>query len=101
MVEAEVKQLVEVALVIDSLICKQLGLTWERVMGASVGPKLETDRESTATEMYQEGTAVQSESATELQQGKLSMETVMELLCNEAVRNMFRVLLHCSERSRI
>ncbi|XP_070843946.1 dynein regulatory complex protein 1 [Chaetodon trifascialis] len=122
MLEAEVKQLVERALDIDSLICKQhLGLTWERPpmpfmelhgpirpktqavsqsfqsgravrcsprrMDASVGPRLETDTESVDMEMYKEGTAVQSESCAEVEEGKLSTETlkkVMELLCDEA-----------------
>ncbi|XP_044025293.1 dynein regulatory complex protein 1 isoform X2 [Siniperca chuatsi] len=129
MIEAEVKQLVERALVIDSLICKQhLGLAWERppmafmelsgpiqpqkqawrpahqavsqlyhtgqplqcserMMDASVGPRLETDTESTDMEMYKKGTAVQSKSGAEVEEGKLSMETlkkVMELLCDEA-----------------
>lgn len=136
MMEAEVKQLVERVLVIDSLICKQhLGLAWERpsmafmelsgpiqpqkqagqsvsqlvqtgqalqrsqrIMDTSVGPQLETDTESMGMEMYKEGTAVQSESGVEVEEGKLSMETlkkVMELLCDEAVRNKFkcRVLL--------
>ncbi|XP_051264423.1 dynein regulatory complex protein 1 [Dicentrarchus labrax] len=129
MIEAEVKQLVERSLLIDSLICKQhLGLAWERplmpfmelsgpiqsqkqawrpahqavsqsfqtgqalqcsqrTMDASVGPRLETDADSTDMEMYKEGTAVQSESGAEVEEGKLSMETlkkVMELLCDEA-----------------
>ncbi|KAF1376684.1 hypothetical protein PFLUV_G00214040 [Perca fluviatilis] len=129
MIEAEVKQLVERVLVIDSLICKQhLGLAWERppmefmersgpiqpqkqawrparqavsqlfhtgqalqcsqrMMDLSVGPRLETDTESTDMEMYKEKTAVQSESSAEMEEGKLPMETqkkVMELLCDEA-----------------
>lgn len=124
MIEAEVKQLVERALVIDSLICQQLGLAWERppmpfmelsgpiqpkkqalqsnqrVMGASVEPKLETHTGSTAMEMYQEGTAVQSEGGAEVEQVKLSMETVMELLCDEAVRDRFKIHLQCSGRTR-
>ncbi len=136
MIEAEVKQLVERALVIDSLICKQhLGISWERpptafmelsgpiqpqkqawrpdrqavsqlfqpgralqcsqrMMDASVGPRLETDTESTDMEMYKAGTAVQSESGAEAEEGKLSMETlkkVMELLCDETVRHKIHV----------
>nr|XP_046229944.1 dynein regulatory complex protein 1 [Scatophagus argus] len=109
MIEGEVKQLVERALVIDSQIYTELGLSWERppmpfmghsgpirpkkqalpnnqrVMDASVGPKLESAIESRDTEMHKERTAVQSESSAE--EGNLLMETVkkvMEMLCDEA-----------------
>lgn len=131
MIEAEVKQLVERVLVIESLIYKQhLGLAWERpplpfmersgpiqpqkhsrrpdrqaesqsfetgsqrMMDASVGPQLEADTESMDMEMYREGREAQSESGAEVDEGKLTTETVkkvMELLCDEAVRKNFTV----------
>ncbi|KAM8725469.1 dynein regulatory complex protein 1 isoform 1-T1 [Acanthopagrus schlegelii] len=124
MIEAEVKQLVERVLVIESLIYKQhLGLAWERpplpfmersgpiqpqkqsrrpdrqaesqsfetgsqrMMDASVGPQLEADTESMDMETYREGREAQSESGAEVDEGKLTTETVkkvMELLCDEA-----------------
>lgn len=130
MIEAEVKQLVERALVIDSLICRQhLGISWEqppmafmeltgpiqpqrqawrparqavsqlfqpgkasqcsqRMMDASVGPRLETDTESTDVELYKAGTVMQSESGAEVEELSMEMlKKVMELLCDEAVRN--------------
>lgn len=111
MMEEEVTQLAEKALAIDSLICKHLGLAWEcpsaafmespgprrsqehdtnptshplqtrhlshcsqRMMDASVGPSLERD----------------SEHGTGVEEGELSSEMlmkVMELLCDETVRN--------------
>ncbi|TKS76099.1 Dynein regulatory complex protein 1 [Collichthys lucidus] len=116
MAEAELKQLVERALVIDSLIHKEnFGLAWERPhmafmeisgpiqpqkqqavsqsfqsgqalrrkVDASVGP----DTRSTDVEMHKDGTEVQSESGAEVEEGKLSMETlkkVKELLCDES-----------------
>ncbi|XP_073348558.1 dynein regulatory complex protein 1 [Pagrus major] len=124
MIEAEVKQLVERVLVIESLIYKQhLGLVWERppmpfmehsgpiqpqkqawrpdrqaksqsfqtgsqrMTDASVGPQLEAYTESTDMETYKEGRVAQSESGAEVEEGKLTTETVkevMELLCDEA-----------------
>lgn len=120
MIEAELKQLVERVLLIDSLICKQLGLAWEqptvpfmelwgpiqpkkqtlqcdqRATGTSLGPKLGSDTESTAMGMYHERTGGQDESDAEVMQMELSLEAVMELLCDETVRNMFTILLHCS-----
>lgn len=104
MVEAEVKQLVENALVIDSLICKELGLAWERpyipfmevsgpiqpkkrasqrdkkVSDGAVVPNGENDRDGAATDS-REG----SVSSTE-EWDKMLMETVTELLFDEAVR---------------
>ncbi|XP_027140141.1 dynein regulatory complex protein 1 [Larimichthys crocea] len=116
MTEAELKQLVERALLIDSLIYKEnFGLAWERPhmafmeisgpiqtqkqqavsqsfqtgqalqrkVDASVGP----DTKSTDVEMYKDGTEVQSESGSEVEEGELSMETlkkVKELLCDES-----------------
>lgn len=132
MIEAEIMQLVERALTIDMIICKQhLGLAWERprmpdmklfgpmqpkkqewsplclaatsesfqiepvlqsgqkMMDASVGPQLDTDAESMDMEKHKEGTAGQSESTVEREEGEMPVETqkkVMELLCDEAVR---------------
>ncbi|XP_070782437.1 dynein regulatory complex protein 1 [Enoplosus armatus] len=112
MMEEELKQLVERALFIDSEICRHLGVPWkrpsmafmersgpiqpqkqaeqalqcsERVTDASVGPRLETDTESTDMEMNKEETAVQSKSGVEVEEGKLeTLKKVMELLCDEA-----------------
>ncbi|XP_040920911.1 dynein regulatory complex protein 1 [Toxotes jaculatrix] len=120
--EAEVKQQVKRALLIDSLICKQhLGLAWEPplmafmdhscpiqpqtqahgpacqavsqlnqtgqgTMDASDWLRREVDSESTDMVMCKEGTAVLGESDTEVEEEKLSMETlkkVMELLCDD------------------
>lgn len=105
--EAEVKQLVERSLLIDSLICKQhLGLAWERPemtfmdlsgpihpqkmvhqaiaqVDTSDGLKLEAEAES--MDMDGEGTEGQSES-----DAKVELDTakkVLELLCDEAVRH--------------
>lgn len=130
MTEAELKQLVERALDIDALICKEhFGLAWERphmafmehsgpiqpqkhqavsqsfqsgqalqrsqrMVDTSVGP----DTKSTDVEMHKEGTEVQSESGAEVEEGKLSMETlkkVKELLCDESVRNMLQIIGYC------
>lgn len=126
MIEAEVKQLVEKALLIDSLICKQhLGLSWERppmdfmelsgpiqtqkqahsssqqadsqLLHSGQGLQcsqglIETRAESTSMKIYKAGTTVQSGSSAEVEE--LSIETlkkVMELLCDEAVRNKIHV----------
>lgn len=126
MIEAEVKQLLERALVIDSLICKQhLGLSWERPpvvfmeLSGPIQPQKQVHRstqqavsqlfqtgqasqcsqgsmgthaESTSMKKYKAGTEVLSQSGAEVE--KLSMETlkkVMELLCDEAVRNKFKI----------
>lgn len=126
MIEAEVKHLVERALVIDSLICRQqLGLSWEKPPMAFMefsGPiksqkqthgstqqadtqlfqtgqasqcsqgSMETDAEGTSMTMYKTGGAVQSEKSAEVE--TLSTDTmakVMELLCDEAVRNKFKI----------
>lgn len=74
------------------------------MMDASVGPRLETDTENMDAEMYKKGTAVQSESGAEVEEGKLSTETlkkVMELLCNEAVSNKFKIHVDYSKRTRM
>ncbi|KAG8011346.1 Dynein regulatory complex protein 1 [Nibea albiflora] len=117
MTEAELKQLVEKALLIDSVICKEhFGFAWERphmpfmeisgpiqpqkhqaasqsfqtgqalqrsqgTVDASVGP------DPKSTDVDKDGTEVQSESSAEVEEGKLSMETlkkVKELLCDES-----------------
>lgn len=120
MIDAELKQLAERVLLVDSLICKQLGLAWERPIvpvmelsgpiqprkqtlhcnqraaGTSLGPKLGSDAESTAMGMNQERTGGQDESDAEVMHMELAMEEVMELLCDEAVRNMFKTNFHCS-----
>ncbi|KAJ4928885.1 hypothetical protein JOQ06_004507 [Pogonophryne albipinna] len=109
MIDAEVKQLVERALDIDSQICKQhLGVAWERpVMGfmelcgpiqpQGVPQLLHTGQDSQDSqrmmdpsvrkEIEAEGSAVQTESGAEEEEEKLPMETlkgVMELLCDKA-----------------
>ncbi|KAF3849937.1 hypothetical protein F7725_019656, partial [Dissostichus mawsoni] len=103
MIDAEVKQLVERALDIDSQICKQhLGVAWERpVMGfmelcgpiqPQGVPQDSQDSQrmmdpSGRKEIEAEGSAVQSESGAEEEEEKLPMETlkgVMELLCDKA-----------------
>lgn len=110
MIDAELKQLAERVVLIDSLICKQLGLAWERptvpfrelpgpiqprkqtlqcnqrTAGTSLGPKQGGDTESTAKGMYHERTGGQEESDAEVMQLELTMEAVMELLCDETVR---------------
>uniref|UniRef100_A0A8C2WKG2 Dynein regulatory complex protein 1 n=1 Tax=Cyclopterus lumpus TaxID=8103 RepID=A0A8C2WKG2_CYCLU len=103
MIEEEVKQLRERVLVIDSQICEQhLGLAWERPpvgfmelsgplqpqkpLRSGQGPRPEVDTESTDMEVYKGAGAVPSDSGAEVEEGKLSMETikkVMELLCDE------------------
>lgn len=109
MVEAEVKQLVENALVIDSLICKELGLAWERpyipfmevsgpiqpkkrasqrnkrVSDGAVVPDGENDRDGAATDS-QEGSVCSTE-----EWDKMLTETVTELLFDEAVRDKFGI----------
>ncbi|KAM9840246.1 dynein regulatory complex protein 1 [Aulostomus maculatus] len=96
MIEAEVKQLVERATVIDSLICKKhLGVSWERPhVVFAVQPQKETGRVThraafqmfpavdKPTDTQKSRTAVQSES-----EEKISTETMkklMELLCDES-----------------
>ncbi|XP_056277895.1 dynein regulatory complex protein 1 isoform X2 [Pseudoliparis swirei] len=112
MMEEEVKLLRERVLVIDSEICEQhLGVPWERppmglvelsgppqpqkpLLGSqrrtdlSVGPGPEVHTEGTDVGVDKGAGAVpQSESGAEVEEGKLSMETmkkVKELLCAEA-----------------
>ncbi|KAK5852883.1 hypothetical protein PBY51_006718 [Eleginops maclovinus] len=118
MIDAEVKQLVERALDIDSQICKQhLGLAWERPamefmeLSGPIQPQrqvckpgpqgvpqmIHTGQDSQDSQrrmdlsvrkkIQTDGSAVQSESGAEEEEGKLSMETlkeVMELLCDKA-----------------
>lgn len=118
MVEAEVKQLVENALVIDSLICKELGVAWQRphipfmevsgpiqpkkrpsqrnkrVSDGAVVPNGENARDGGAPDS-QEG----SVSSTE-ERDKMLMETVTELLFDEAVRDKFGISLHCRTENK-
>ncbi|XP_065819921.1 dynein regulatory complex protein 1 isoform X1 [Labrus bergylta] len=59
----------------------------QRMMDASVGPTLETDTDIINVNAYKEAKAMQSESAEDEEEGKLTNETlkkVMELLCDEA-----------------
>jgi len=126
MMEEEVKLLRERVLVIDSEICEQhLGVPWERppmglvelsgppqpqkpLLGSqrrtdlSVGPGPEVHTDGTDVGVDKGAGAVpQSESGAEVEEGKLSMETmkkVKELLCAEAVRNKFPLHL-CSWES--
>lgn len=73
----------------------------QRMMDLSVGPRLETDTESTDMEMYKEGTAVQSESGAEVEEGKPSTETlnkVLELLCDDTVRHNFIINVYYTKR---
>lgn len=110
--EAEVKQLVERSLVIDSLICKQhLGLAWERpamafmdlsgpihpqetvhqaVAQVNTSDGLKPEAEAESMDMDREGTEGQGESDAKVEYRKLSLDTakkVLELLCDEAVRH--------------
>uniref|UniRef100_A0A668SUV1 Dynein regulatory complex protein 1 n=1 Tax=Oreochromis aureus TaxID=47969 RepID=A0A668SUV1_OREAU len=96
MMEEEVTQLAEKALAIDSLICKHLGLAWERPSAAfmeSPGPRRSQDLER------------DSEHGTGVEEGELSSETlmkVMELLCDETgflVEDKLRKLLVPMEKN--
>lgn len=108
MTEAELKQLVERALVIDSLIYKEnFGLSWERphmafmeisgpiqpqkqqavsqsfqtgqALQRKVDASVGPDTKSTDVEMYKDGTEVQSESGAEVEEGELSMEALKKV----------------------
>uniref|UniRef100_A0A669C777 Dynein regulatory complex protein 1 n=1 Tax=Oreochromis niloticus TaxID=8128 RepID=A0A669C777_ORENI len=109
MMEEEVTQLAEKALAIDSLICKHLGLAWERPSAAfmeSPGPRrsqehdtnpnshlLQTRHPSHCSQRMMDasvGPSLErdSEHSTGVEEGELSSETlmkVMELLCDETV----------------
>lgn len=112
MVEAEVKQLVERALVIDSLICKELGLAWERPhlplmeVSGPIQPKKKKRRSQRKTEALN-GAAIALDAAQEMdlaiaemdpegsvcsteEWDRLLLESLTELLFDEAVRSVFR-----------
>uniref|UniRef100_UPI0025ADF9AE dynein regulatory complex protein 1 n=1 Tax=Doryrhamphus excisus TaxID=161450 RepID=UPI0025ADF9AE len=86
MLDKEIRQQAEKAVLIDSLICKHhLGLAWERPRGDSfVGPvhlQKQTSMEHGATNVNSDGMDAASETE------KVSMETLkelMELLCDES-----------------
>lgn len=101
MAEAEVKQHVERALAIDSLICRRLGFSWERPTMAFMersGPiqaKKEAVQCNDRLTDASAGPKAQStvgmvESSAKLEQ-ELSVERIMELLCDEVVRNILAV----------
>uniref|UniRef100_A0A7N8XST3 Dynein regulatory complex protein 1 n=1 Tax=Mastacembelus armatus TaxID=205130 RepID=A0A7N8XST3_9TELE len=82
MLDAEVKQLVEKLLHIDSLICEQhLGLSWERPtldfteLSRSSQPQIQRIQEMTETSAVLE---------TDEMLSRETMKKVMELLCDEA-----------------
>lgn len=99
------KQLVERALVIDSLICKELGLAWERphlpLMEASgpIQPKKKKRSSQKNTEALNGAVAVVVDGAQEKDDGsvcsteewdRLLLESLAELLFDEAVRSIIR-----------
>lgn len=107
MMEEEVTQLAEKALAIDSLICKHLGLAWERPSAAfmeSPGPRRSQEHDTNPTSHPLQtrhlphcsqrmmdasvGPSLErdSEHGTGVEEGELSSEMlmkVMELLCDE------------------
>ncbi|CAI5683887.1 unnamed protein product [Oreochromis niloticus] len=126
MMEEEVTQLAEKALAIDSLICKHLGLAWERPSAAfmeSPGPRrsqehdtnpnshlLQTRHPSHCSQRMMDasvGPSLErdSEHSTGVEEGELSSETlmkVMELLCDETgflVEDKLRKLLVPMEKN--
>ncbi|XP_062414380.1 dynein regulatory complex protein 1 isoform X2 [Pungitius pungitius] len=93
MVDEEVKQLADRALVVDSQICEQvLGISWERPLMELVelsGPARPLGRASLWPEAASEGEGgpVRSERDAEAEEGKISTATlknVLELLCDKA-----------------
>ncbi|XP_061593234.1 dynein regulatory complex protein 1 [Cololabis saira] len=111
--EAEVKQLLERALVIDSLICKQyLDVAWKRPnvpslelfgptepqkqLASSLSPPFETekccpetdtDTESPCRDIFSVRPAAQQQSSPKREEGKSpneALKKVMELLCDKA-----------------
>lgn len=92
MLEEEVKQLVDRVLVIDALICKRLGLPWEK-RSVTFTERPQQGRGSTGTRAG--GTSTIWSGAEE--QSEVSMETVkkvLELLCDEAVRKTTCINVH-------
>lgn len=117
MVEAEVKQLVERALVIDSLICKELGLAWEQphmpLMGVSgpIQPKKKKKRSWQKNKEESDGGAAAADGSLERdlavaeepeemdpdgsvcsteEWDRMLVESLTELLFDEAVRSKFK-----------
>uniref|UniRef100_A0A3Q4BIY3 Dynein regulatory complex protein 1/2 N-terminal domain-containing protein n=1 Tax=Mola mola TaxID=94237 RepID=A0A3Q4BIY3_MOLML len=87
-IEEEVKELVENALLVDSLICTKLGLAWQRPpmpfmeLSGPIQPKKQLVQCSQMV-MYQKGASGQAQSGAEQEQEKL-MKAVLELMCDES-----------------
>lgn len=112
MVEAEVKQLVDRVLVIDSLICRELGLAWERPhlpqmeVSGPIKPKKKKRSSPKNKEALNGGVAVvveEQDLSAEDTDGsvcsteewdRLLLELLTELLFDEAVRSTFSVFIH-------
>lgn len=117
MVEAEVKQLVERALVIDSLICKELGLAWEQPhmplmeVSGPIQPKKKKKRSSQKNKEVSDGGAAAADGAHKRELAvaeapaeldpdgsvcsteewdRMLVESLTELLFDEAVRSKFK-----------
>lgn len=92
-IEGEVKELVEKALLVDSLICTKLGLAWQQppMPFMEISGPIQSKKplvQCSQTVMFQKGAEGHGQSGAEEEQEKL-MKAVLELLCDEAVRNTF------------